>query len=471
VKAPPTDVEVERLGGDLTKIARAYGVSRLVVPALTVSGDSLELTIQLVEAGTRRLLWSDQYRGARDGYLDLVGRSGDGLTRVLISATDKTAPPVQHTGNSEFVLAMQRGHYYQRLFMNRGLPADLDRAAEAFNHAFDLEPTRAEAAAAIAGSYLSRVVGGSSLLEVAAPARSWAERAIQLDPQSSRGWGVLADLESGRDSDSYRRKLESALKAVAFGPTEAYAHNRLLTALAPRSYVLGYEVSRRASELDPLSLTGPVMEAVTLSVLGRHAEANARLEHVLGIEPGLPLGLLTKALALENEGRGREALDLVETLTPFGQDGRLHPQWLAFARLQGEFLDAAERGAREAQDAALQPLVRIARGEAPFNRWESLTQTVAPLLVRHASVELAVEVMQERQRRGIVDPFDFLILNPDLHTVRANAGIGLVVQAARVQFDQMIALLEEAQARGDLPRYLEQPLADLLVQIRAARQT
>lgn len=43
-----------------------------------------------------------------------------------------------------------------------------------------------------------------------------------------------------------------------------------------------------------------------------------------------------------------------------------------------------------------------------------------------------------------------------------------VLAAARVRFDLMLSTLDAARRRGEVPRYLEAPLADLLARLEAA---
>ena len=78
---PPTSLEVEGVGGDLDRITEAYGASALVVSSVVTQADRLFLNLQLVEVGSRRLVWSQEYEGARSNYLELVRRAADDLRR------------------------------------------------------------------------------------------------------------------------------------------------------------------------------------------------------------------------------------------------------------------------------------------------------------------------------------------------------------------------------------------------------
>ena len=78
-KMPPSSVEVDRVRGDLGKLADAYGVSAFVLTSLTADTDRLVLNVQLVEARSRRLMWSRDFEGRRDSYLALARGAAEEL--------------------------------------------------------------------------------------------------------------------------------------------------------------------------------------------------------------------------------------------------------------------------------------------------------------------------------------------------------------------------------------------------------
>ncbi len=72
-------------------------------------------------------------------------------------------------------------------------------------------------------------------------------------------------------------------------------------------------------------------------------------------------------------------------------------------------------------------------------------------------------------KEGAIPPYDWLLLNPDLAPLRSDGRFLEVVTKARVQFEEMLAVLNEARARGEFPKYLEGPLADLIAKLRAVK--
>ena len=105
---PPSSVEVERVRGDLGKLADAYGVSAFVVTSLTAEANHLVLNVQLVEARSRRLLWSRDFEGPRDSYLALARGAAEEL-RGAVRPQAAPVIPQSSTSISEAELAYLRG--------------------------------------------------------------------------------------------------------------------------------------------------------------------------------------------------------------------------------------------------------------------------------------------------------------------------------------------------------------------------
>ncbi len=80
-RVPPSSVEVERVVGDLMRLADAYGVSAFVLSSLTAEADRLVLNVQLVDARSRRLLGASDFEGRREGYLTLGARRRGGAAQ------------------------------------------------------------------------------------------------------------------------------------------------------------------------------------------------------------------------------------------------------------------------------------------------------------------------------------------------------------------------------------------------------
>jgi TolB-like protein len=458
-KVSPTHLEVEQVGGDLDKIAAAYHVNNLIVSRVIPQGERLVLNVQVVEIPSRRLVWSQEFEGERSRYLDLARDAAEGIRLALLPAGPPLAVPAAPPTTSEAELALRRGVFLADRSRARGEREDFDAALGSLTRAFELDPRRAEAPAEIGRLHASLVLGGVPAQEVAPQVRTWARRALDIDSRSGRAWAVLSEAEQIDPEGDYARMLDYALKAAAFGPQDSYAHTRLGYALSRRSFLFGLEASRRAIELEPLALTAPLADAISLSVIGRTDEAHSRVEEVLALEPEMPFAHLVLALVAVAAGDGPRAMQLVDALAPLVEQGRLRADWLKLASDYAVFADGGGDPANEAAQAAGGRLVFLARGGVQFPRWESATGEVAPLLARHGRFDEAMDLLLYRGSLGLNENYEALDLNPDLKPLRSDGRFIDLLRRSEEGFEEMRSILLAARAHGDYPAYLD-PLLD-----------
>jgi TolB-like protein len=148
-KMPPSSVEVAQVRGDLGRLADAYGISAFVLTSLTADTDRLVLNVQLVEARSRRLMWSREFEGRRDSYLALARGAAEELRGAV---RPQATPVISHstTSNSGAELAYQRGMHHFNRYNYQYEKKEFEQALAAFQQALTLEPRMADAAAGIA---------------------------------------------------------------------------------------------------------------------------------------------------------------------------------------------------------------------------------------------------------------------------------------------------------------------------------
>jgi serine/threonine protein kinase/Flp pilus assembly protein TadD len=461
-KVPPSNVEFERIGRDLNAIAESYHVNGVVLPTITVVADQLTLNLQLVAVPSRVVLWTRDFEGRRDRYVELARGAAEGIRQALRPTAPALPRAADVVRDSEAELALHQGLFLANLFRRQGLPEDFERAEAALRRALELDPRQAEAAAELARLHAARIVTGVPPQEIVPEVRAWARRALEIDPRSSRAWAVLSEVEQIDPQGNYRRMLETGLKAATFGSDDGYAHMRLSSALSLRSVLLGLEALQRARQLDPLELSSPLLEALTLMVIDRVDEARERVEQVRRVEPDMPFAILVHTLVEIVDGRVEAAAELVAQLEPMASDGRIRPEWLEFVRDFVEFQRAAEQGNQALEDAAAARLIRVARGERKFPRWEKATSEVAPLLARQGRAREALDLMLYRQEIGVLENYEFLLLNKDLEPLRGDARFRRLLDPLRKDFDEMLVILAAARKRGEFPAYLD-PAVDKLL--------
>ena len=301
-KMPPSSVEVDRLQGDLGKLADAYGVSAFVLTSLTADADRLVLNVQLVEARSRRLIWSRDFEGRRDGYLALARGAAEDL-RGAVRPQAAAVVAQSTTSNSDAELAYQRGMHHFNRYNNQHEKKDFDQGLAAFQQALALEPRMADAAAGIAWLYVFAIEAGMPVEQGLPMIRQWGQRALEMDNRNSRAWALKSAAELLATPSRQRDALVAALRAATYGPRDAFAVIGTGIALQSLSSSLALACMQEAARLDPLYRYPPLNASQLLVQLNRPEEALAYAENVLRLEPDMPYALIRKGLALIELGR------------------------------------------------------------------------------------------------------------------------------------------------------------------------
>ncbi len=454
-KAPPTSFEVDRVHGDIGKVAELYGVKTCVISSVTAEADRFVLGVQLVEPRSRRVLWSREYEGRRGNYIELARQAADGIRRALKPDAPPVAPGASLAANSEAELAFRQGQYLWNRYNNQHQPGDFDLALASLKRALELDPKLADAAAHIAALFLFKYEAGAPLREMLPETETWAQRALEINPRCGMGWQALSYAAYGRGES--RKSLEYALKAVFVGPQEARAH--LILSAGLLSYELNVAVNLEARRLDPLYLNPPLNVAMNLRHLGRSAEGLPLADEVLRIEPDLPNGLWEKAMLLINLGRLDEAADLVKRLEKLTAENRVPAAEL----IRTQYAFALERGDTKTAEAALSEILKTVNNPRTLSLdLEWISGEVVPFLARHGKTEVAFQILTRALEADVPLPYDWLVLDPLLEPLRADARFQKILTRSRAQFDETLKLLEQARGRGELPPYLETALANLV---------
>lgn len=458
-KAPPTSQDMERIGGDITKIAQLYGVNALISSSITTDADHFRLNLQLIDSRNRNLLWSRDYDGQRQHYLELVRTAAEGLRQALRPEAVPIASAASGA-STDAELAYQRGFYNLRNYANRKEPADFDHALSDLKRALELDPTNALAAAAIARLYGGpKLESGAPLSEVLPQIDQWAYKALQLDYRCGEAWQVLSVAEEMRPGGDKRKRLEYALKGATYAPRSGYGHHVLGVALSRTSFTLSLKATEEAIKQDPLHLNGLLFRAGILSRENQPKEALKLIDQVLSIEPDMPLAILMKVWLLLRDHQYQEAEKFIGPMDKMVAEHRLHPGWGGFAH---DWLDFEKNNTlknKAEASAALQRLVNQARGDAPpFPRWESVTGNVLGMQAQNDSVDATLQTLSARASKNIFEPYDWLLLNPEIEPVRKDKRFASLVERSKREFEDMLKVLEEARARNEMPSYLESTL-------------
>jgi TolB-like protein len=271
---------------DIPKIARELKVRMVLEGSVRKQGERVRITAQLIDAETGYHAWSQTYdRDLKDIFAiqDEIARAIGNELKVRVGGS-AAAAGASVSGTKD----VEAHDLYLRALalwtLRRGdkiweAIATLERAV-----AKDPEYAEAYGGMALAYAVLPDYSTKIGYRESYARATDAATMALALDPTLAEAYAALASVA---DADKRRRTAHALLRrAIALKPSFATAHQWFGTSqMSAGEPEAGLESSARATALDPRSLVVGQNHAVVLQSLGRYDEAIAVCERVLGFAP------------------------------------------------------------------------------------------------------------------------------------------------------------------------------------------
>ena len=305
-------------------------VDAVLEGTLQRSDRRVRATTELVRVSDGRVLWSDAFEEPESETFRLE----DSVAERLASALGREIGLAKSRDGNRPATSNPRAHeaYLRgRLFWNRRMASDLNRAVEELNVAVSEDPAYALAWSGLADAY---VLLGPSSEGAFARARQSAERALALDPDLAEAHASLGFTEffSDWNFEGADRELREALR---LDPGYATAHQWygywLAAAGRPDAAVAEMQ---RAMEIDPLSMVLAVDIGHILIYGERFEESAARLRHVMDVDPNFHAARVYLVYALVFAGRYDEAAAELRRLDdwPDGLNARSISAWLEARR-------------------------------------------------------------------------------------------------------------------------------------------
>ena len=310
-------------GADIREIGRQLNVEAVVEGSVRRAGKRLRITAQLVNVADGYQLWSERY----DREVTDIFEIQDEITAAIVKMLEPTLAGQQSNltrRHSENVQAYELYLKGKRLLERRG-EVNLNSSLECFRSAIELDPEYALAYAGMADCYsVLGVYGSASLLVMRPRAMGAVQKAMELDSSlgevhNSMGYATSIFGERTRDAEAhFRRALEIQPRSSLF-----HAHMGLYHAGQGDAEKV-VEEAAPATELDPLSPFIHAVVALSLTVAGRHEEAERSARRALELEANFRLALWSLHKALTLLRRFDEAIAVAEKLVTIARREGLH---------------------------------------------------------------------------------------------------------------------------------------------------
>ena len=311
---------VAAAGKTIPEIARALGVTTVVMGAVKPVGNRVEITARVIDAGTEREIWAGTLDSDESG-LPVVQRD---IVRSIASALGfEIASEHQARLASAADIDARTYEAYLRgmSLLHKGTPPDRIKGLGYLREATDRDPGNAHAWAGLALGYVTIGHGPVATADVWANARAAAERAIKLDGDLATPHMALAAVKMYWDFDWPGAEVEYR-RANELNPS--FAENRyhyawyLVTLDRVEEAVVEH---RRAQELDPLTPVHTAWLGGLYSAIGRHDEALVEAKKAIELDERVPIGWLVLGWSHFAQGRHADAVAAHERAAQLG------PRW------------------------------------------------------------------------------------------------------------------------------------------------
>lgn len=301
VKARSSVFRYKGKGTEAKTIGKELDVQAILNGRVVQRGDSLSLNLELVDAQTENVIWTDQYDRKSSDLVSLqneIARDVSGKLKLKLSGADQQKLAKNYTTDPEAYRLYLQGRYYwnKRTFSEvaKGVP--------------------------------------------------YFKQAVERDPNFALGYVGLADSDEDRDRPLKKEYIRSALQ---IDDQLAEAHASL-----GYQYMLDYDWKaseselRRAMDLDPKYPRSYAWNGARLMMIGKYDEALASMEQALELDP-TSIGInFYKGVCLGVAGRRDESIQQFKKIIEMDPTFPwAHSHLSRIYRLNGDLAAAAEERA------------------------------------------------------------------------------------------------------------------------------
>ncbi|MFN7973694.1 MAG: protein kinase [Acidobacteriota bacterium] len=470
---PPTSFQWDPAKGDVTLIARTYRARDCLRCSVTAQGPKLSLDLQLVELRGGKVRWSHHYDGMRDAFLPLVELAANGAREALVPVSAPIKVGESAPSTSEAELQVRLGQYYANVFNITFGNEAFDRSTAAYAKALEIDPSTPAAAVGLAWLHAMRIEVLTSVQRDAMFEETtfpWTERAIAMDPGCAEAWPIKAYLARLRGA-GMRETFALALRGAGVvgspcrgsGPPPAHGLNLMFDHL---SYELQSAAEEEAVRQDPLRLHSYLHVSDEYRRIGRLEESWKFLETARSIDASSPAIDESESAYFVDTRQAEKARRCRMRVCNRQMEHRLASDSAVVSVEESayELLIAIDEGDIAVVTRSLARLEEELEGPAPSGLTGTFVAGFDPYdFACRGMPDLAVRIAVMKDAAGYVEAYDMYTLNPAMAPLRTDPRLVPIIARAKARYDEMIDILLDARAHGELPSYLDEAFDRILV--------
>jgi serine/threonine-protein kinase len=397
VKARSTVFRYKGIDKDPQTIGKELNVQAILNGRVIQRGEQLILNLELVDAKTENVIWSEQYARKQGDLVSLqseIARDVSNKLRTRLSGAEQNQIAKNYTQNAEAYQLYLKGRYY----WNKRTEADIKRSIEYFNQAIAVDPTYALAYAGLADAYqVLPSYTDDPPPEVTYPkARAAAQKALEIDATLAEPHAALGVVLHEYEWNFAEAEKEFK-RAIELNPNYASAHQWYCEYLRSMGrFDEAITEIKRAQQLDPLSLIVSTQVGQTYYVARRYDDAIAQLHKTIESDPNFSRAYGNLARAYMAKGMYEEAIEanrkgrLLRGMPPEQVEKRAAALKEAYRKL----------GARGYWQKALE----LEQEEARKRNTEISQAELARFQIRMGNKEQALDLLEKSLESGKHDP-------------------------------------------------------------------
>ena len=390
--APPSDV------------ARQLGVDLLLAGSVTQAGQSVRLSVQLIEPSSGDAIWGEELTREAAGMFSAQAE----ITRLVASRLALQLSSDESAALADRAIDQQAQDLYLRgIALTMAAPTEGREAANYFRRAVEIDPGFAEAWAELALIELRLVESTTSVdrRERADFAKQLALKALSLETGLASGYAALGTVQFYFDWD-FDGAEATFRRAIEVNPSHAFSRQRLSMLLAARTRLAdAIALGRESQRLEP---SVPIHTA-SLGMLYYYARdfpnAIDQMRRSAQLAPGFALADFGLGRVYSAQGRHADAIAAVEKAV--GADR--NPGWLVeLARIYA----AAGR-----KDAAAKILAELTDRERAGESYS--LDNLAYIAAAEGRIDDAFVLLDDAVRRRLVNVL-WIAVDPRVDPLRAD---------------------------------------------------
>ena len=296
---------------DPSAAGQQLGVRAVLTGRVLQRGDSVTVSVELVDVRDNKQLWGEQYERTVSDMLTVkqeIAREITDKMRLQLTGEEQKQLVRRDTTNKDAYELYLKGRFY----WNRRTAENLRKAVDLFQQAIEKDPNYALAYVGVADCYvIMEEYTGTPARETLPKAKAAVQSALRIDDSLAEAHASQAMVYwlSWQYADS-ESEFKRAIQLNPNYPTARHWYSLLLRSLGRRTE--GEAEIKRAYDLDPLSPIINVNVADFANLKGDHETALTQAKKIIELYPSFSVGYLYLGWSYQRKGDYQNAIRALE---------------------------------------------------------------------------------------------------------------------------------------------------------------